>query len=167
MKKIIFFLFFSFIITNLANAKIITLKRCYPPEDNKFDSKKWEKFEFIVDTNLKNAKFILIFTDSGLTAEIERIKTLGIDKQLGGYRPEKITIFNSTVEYFDNKYIALKTQSNSSNYSKFNLNLNNKIVEQTVFFNGVPTNTFIAYTCESLSNSSTGVKDTLEKILGK
>jgi hypothetical protein len=47
------------------------------------------------------------------------------------------------------------------------LNLNNKIVEQTVFFNGVPTNTFIAYTCESLSNSSTGVKDTLEKILGK
>ena len=48
-----------------------------------------------------------------------------------------------------------------------NQELWNKIVEQTVFFNGVPTNTFIAYTCESLSNSSTGVKDTLEKILGK
>jgi hypothetical protein len=167
MKKIIFFLFFSFFITNLVNAEIITLKQCYTYDEKKFDSKKWEKAEFIVDINLKDAKFIRIYTDYGLDAETERIKTLGIDKQLGGYRPEKITIFNYTVEYFDNKYITIKTQSNSSNYSKFNLNLNNKNIEQTIFFNGVQTHTFIAYTCESSSNSSIGAKGTLKKIIGK
>ena len=48
--------------------------------------------------------------------EVHAVDNFYIFKHI--YPPyEKITIFNSTVEYFDNKYIALKTQSNSSNYS--------------------------------------------------
>jgi hypothetical protein len=165
MKKIILLVLFFF-IPNLAYAKIITFKECYSPDENKFDPKKWEKNEFIVDTNLKNAKRILIYTDNGLAAETERIIGLK-DKHLGNYRPEKITIFYSSVEYADENYITLKTQSNTSNYSKFNLNLKKKNIEQTIFFNGVPVSTFIAYTCNGSSNSSSGAKDTLKKIIGK
>ena len=163
---VIFFLFFISFIPNLADAKIITFKECYSPDENKFDSKTWEKKELIVDTNLKNAKLILIYTDAGLAAETERIIRLN-DKHLGNYRPEKITIFYSSVEYVDENYITLKTQSNTSNYSKFNLNLKKNNIEQTIFFNGVPVSTFIAYTCNGSSNSSSGAKDTLKKIIGK
>ena len=168
MKKIIqlFSLIFFSTFTVSSHAKIITFKDCYSPDENKFDSKTWEKNELIVDTNLKNAKRIQIYTDAGLAAETERIIRLK-DKHLGNYRPEKITIFYSSVEYVDENYITLKTQSNTSNYSKFNLNLKKNNIEQTIFFNGVPVSTFIAYTCNGSSNSSSGAKDTLKKIIGK
>ena len=168
MKKIIqlFSLIFFLTFTVSSHAKIITFKECYSADENKFDSKTWEKKELIVDTNLKNAKLILIYTAAGLAAETERIIRLN-DKHLGNYRPEKITIFYSSVEYVDENYITLKTQSNTSNYSKFNLNLKKKNIEQTIFFNGVPVSTFIAYTCNGSSNSSSGAKDTLKKIIGK
>jgi hypothetical protein len=168
MKKIIqlFSLIFFSTFTVSSHAKIITFKDCYSPDENKFDSKTWEKNELIVDTNLKNAKRIQIYTDAGLAAETERIIGLK-DKHLGNYRPEKITIFYSSVEYADENYITLKTQSNTSNYSKFNLNLKKNNIEQTIFFNGVPVSTFIAYTCNGSSNSSSGAKDTLKKIIGK
>ena len=168
MKKIIqlFSLIFFSTFTVSSHAEIITFKECYSPDENKFDSKTWEKNELIVDTNLKNAKRIQIYTDAGLAAETERIIRLK-DKHLGNYRPEKITIFYSSVEYADEKYITLKTQSNTSNYSKFNLDLKKKNIEQTIFFNGVPVSTFIAYTCNGSSNSSSGAKDTLKKIIGK
>lgn len=162
---VIFFLFFISFTPNLADAKIITFKECYSPDENKFDSKTWEKNELIVDTNLKNAKHIRIYTDAGLAAETERIIRLNV-KNLG-YRPEKITISYSSVEYVDENYITLKTQSNTSNYSKFNLNLKKKNIEQTIFFNGVPTSTWVAYTCKGSSNSSSGAKDTLKKIIGR
>ena len=100
MKKIlILFLIFSFKFISSTHAKNIIFKNCHDPYENKFDTKKFEKYEFIVDTSLNRAKKIYIYTEMGLINETERIKRLGMDKQLGNYRPEKINVTNYVFPY--------------------------------------------------------------------
>jgi hypothetical protein len=162
MKKIILILFSSLIFTSFGYAKTIIFKNCFYAYDSKFDNKKWEKNEIIVDTNLRNAKFITIYTNSGLITETERIKDF---KELGNYKPEKVSINNHwRVEYADNKYVKLVYQSGKS---KLTLNLDNYTVDQTFLVNGVPGNTFRSMTCENGGSGSGGAKDTLKKIIGK
>lgn len=158
MKKIlILFLIFSFEFISSTHAKNIIFKNCYAPYDNKFDTKKFEKYEVIVDTSLNSAKIIYIWTDMGLIAETERIKGLGMDKQLGNYRPEKINVSNFVIEYIDNNYITLlPTQLKTSTYGKLTLNLDKKNIDQTLIVNGRPVSTFLAFNCSGSSQTMTG-----------
>ena len=165
MKKIILVLFFSIFYVSTVNAKIINFKECYYVSDSKFDTKIYEKQEFIVDTKLNTAKKVRVYTDFGLAAETERIKDI---KELKGYRPEKIDVVNLTIEYLDNKYVKLSNQRGANTmYATFNLNLEKKIIEQTHVVNNKPVSTFLAYTCSGSSNNSTGAKDAIKKIIGK
>lgn len=162
MKKIILILFSSLIFTSFGYAKTIIFKNCFYAYDSKFDNKKWEKNEIVVDTNLRTANLIEIFTDNGLSAEIERIRNF---KELGDYKPQKVGINNNyRVEYSDNKYIQLISQNGKS---KLTLNLDNHTVDQTFLRDGMPYNTHRSMTCESGGSGSGGAKDTFKKIIGK
>ena len=88
MKKIILVLFLSITFTSFANAKTVVFKNCFYAYESKFDNKKWEKNEIVVDTNLRTANLITIFTDNGLFAEIERMRNF---KELGDYKPQKVS----------------------------------------------------------------------------
>lgn len=162
MKKIILVLFSSITFIGFANAKTVVFKNCFYAYDSKFDNKKWEKNEIVVDTNLRTANLIKIFTDNGLSAEIERIKNF---KELGDYKPQKVNINNYfRVEYSDNKYIQLISQNGKS---KLTLDLDNYTVDQTFLRDGIPYNTHRSMTCSSAGVGAGGAKDTLKKIIGK
>ena len=162
MKKIILVLFFSIFFVSTVNAKTIIFKEC--TNDAKFDSKTFEKDEFIVDTKLNSAKRVYVYTEYGLVNETERRKKIeGISK----HHPQKINVDNFTIEHVDNKYVKLKTQSSSANYSTLTLNLEKKTIERTLFFNGEASPSFLDLTCSGYSDSSSGVKDTLKKVIGK
>ena len=112
MKKIILVLFLTITLISFANAKTVVFKNCFYAYESKFDNKKWEKNEIVVDTNLRTANLITIFTDNGLFAEIERMRNF---KELGDYKPQKVNINNYfRVEYSDNKYIQLISQNRKS-----------------------------------------------------
>ncbi len=165
MNKIILVLLINIFFISVVSAKTIIFKECYYDFENKFDPKKYEKLEFIVDTKLNTAKKVRVYTDFGLVAETERVQNIG---EFKNYRPEKIDISNLTIEYLDNKYVKLKFQRGASTtYTTYNLNLEKKIIEQTLFFDNKPVHTFIAFNCSGSSNNSTGAKDTLKKIIGK
>ena len=162
MKKIILVLFSSITFIGFANAKTVVFKNCFYAYESKFDNKKWEKNEIVVDTNLRTANLITIFTENGLSAEIERIKNF---KELGDYKPQKVSINNYfRVEYSDNKYIQLISQNGKS---KLTLDLDNYTVDQTFLRDGMPYNTHRNMTCSSAGVGVGGAKDTLKKIIGK
>ena len=162
MRKIILVLFSSITFIGFANAKTVVFKNCFYAYESKFDNKKWEKNEIVVDTNLRTANLITIFTDNGLSAEIERIKNF---KELGDYKPQKVNINNYfRVEYSDNKYIQLISQNGKS---KLTLDLDNYTVDQTFLRDGMPYNTHRNMTCSSPGVGAGGAKDTLKKIIGK
>jgi hypothetical protein len=162
MKKIILVLFLTITLISFANAKTVIFKNCFYAYESKFDNKKWEKNEIVVDTDLKTANLITIFTDNGLSAEIERIRNF---KELGDYKPQKVNINNYfRVEYSDNKYIQLISQNRKS---KLTLDLDNYTVDQTFLRDGMPYHTSHNMTCSSAGVGVGGAKDTLKKIIGK
>ena len=166
MKKIILVLFFSIFFVSTINAKTIIFKECYYVSESRFDPKIFEKQEFIIDTKLNNAKWVRVYTDLGLAQEIEHVKKF---KELKGYSSEKIKVTNLTIEYIDNKYVKLTSQSvGSTSYFKLDLNLEKKTIEKTDIVNSRSWgNAYLAYTCSGSSDSGTGAKDTLKKIIGK
>ena len=162
MKKIIFIILVNLFIVKNGYTKTIIFKNCFYSYESKFDKKKWEKNEILVDTTSKSAKIITIFTNSGLSAEIERVKNFN---ELGNYKPEKVSVNNNwRVEYADNKYIQLIYLSGKS---KLTLSLDNYTVDQTLFRNDMPVHTFRSMTCEGGGSGSGDAKDILKKIIGK
>ena len=98
MKKIILVLFSSITFIGFANAKTVVFKNCFYAYESKFDNKKWEKNEIVVDTNLRTANLITIFTDNGLSAEIERIKNF---KEFDRALPISKILYQNTLELTD------------------------------------------------------------------
>ena len=71
------------------------------------------------------------------------------------------------VQESDKYPVNVQTPKQTTHDTVLTLNLEKKTIERTLFFNGVASPSFLDLTCGGYSDSGTGVKDTLKKVIGK
>lgn len=166
MKKIILpLLLICFIlITNSTDAKVIILSNC-SLSDEKFtkfemDKSEFEKNEFVININQKLVKKNIVYSDSYIKNQNEKIK------KIDGSSPnfDKILSVEYQIEYSDSKFVKAKRNVNLNNSDvKFTIeiNLKDKTITETTDYK---LRSFRNYT---YCGGGAGNKDFLNKIIGK
>jgi len=157
MKKIILILIF-FLMSNLAQAKTITINNCYvvsgsftmEPTSLKESKERYDKDEYIINTESKTITHNIIFNEKGLRKGGEKIF---------------VDIFN--LDYFDGKFAKGSRKEKIENINSYTITFN--LTENTLKSNAKGIDMINKeyelswdYKCSG-SNSN----DILKKIIGK
>ena len=99
MKKLPLYVFLALMFCNVVSAKIIKLQKCYDTKQTTtmgvFEHWRFEKYEFVIDTNKEILTQLFVYTDK----EIKLIKEM--EKTLPGPPTEKINIRNHKITYME------------------------------------------------------------------
>ena len=120
MKKLPLYVFLSLMFCNVVNAKIIKLQKCYDTKQTMgvFEHWRFEKQEFVIDTNKEILTELYVYTDKQVKFLEERRKTLK------GPPTEKIHIINYKITYMDDNYVkALEESKSKTNWSAYTVDL--------------------------------------------
>jgi len=77
MKKLLGIVVLGLLLSGNANAKIITLKKCYGPNDTSSDSKKYQKF----NSKIYQKNEYRIDTSKGVIINLRKLKRIYVNKQ--------------------------------------------------------------------------------------
>lgn len=114
MKKILSILILSMLFTSVANAKIITLSKCfYTKMGNTFDSETYKQNYYKVDTNKKTVAHISIVSDKWAKLNPSR---------------QKINIRKYDLIYYDSDFVVARKKKGQRTF-KYTLDLKKKIIE--------------------------------------
>ena len=125
MKKLLGIIVLGLICCDISLAEKTSLKNCYQePFEFKFDSKVYEKNEFIIDTDIDKLTRIYTYSDS----EIKNQK-----KKYPKLQHQKIIIDSFNIIFKDKNYIKAEHKPSTTNelMSIFIVDLNNKQIQAT------------------------------------
>jgi len=120
MKKLSLYVFLALMFCNVVNAKIIKLQKCYNTRQTMgvFEHLRFEKYEFVIDTNKEILTQLFVYTDKEVKLIKERTKTLP------GPPAEKINIRNHKITYMDDNYVkALEESKRKTSWSAYTVDL--------------------------------------------
>jgi len=144
MKKLSLYVFLALMFCNVVNAKIIKLQKCYDTKQTTgvFEHWRFEKQEFVIDTNKEILTQLYVYTDKEVKLIKERTKTLK------GPPVEKINIMNHKITYMDDNYVkALEESKSKTSWSAYTVDLKKLEVH---FTNSVLEALNSVYKCEIL-----------------
>ena len=120
MKKLVGIVVLGLLWCNVVSAKIIKLQKCYDTKQTTgvFEHWRFEKHEFVIDTNKEILTELYVYTDKEVKLIEERTKTLK------GPPTEKINIKNYKITYMDDNYVkALEESKNKTSWSAYTVDL--------------------------------------------
>lgn len=144
MKKLSLYVFLALMFCNVVSAKIIKLQKCYDTKQTTgvFEHWRFEKQEFVIDTNKEILTQLYVYTDKEVKLIKERTKTLK------GPPVEKINIMNHKITYMDDNYVkALEESKSKTSWSAYTVDLKKLEVH---FTNSVLEALNAVYKCEIL-----------------